>query len=147
MNQSNDFIEITSSGIVKRRWLSAGGVIARGPRRSGGGVFSLSIVFHISTRFFALPIYLKKHRLSCVWRRRERKGKRDKIVIQYRVEEFQRHVQLVRPVCHDRDWFVWFSTVRQAVLFDPFQNKFLHVCHFHVRRSRSPRDMYIYIYM
>lgn len=47
----------TSSGIGKRRSLSAGGVIARGPRRSGGGVFSLSIVFHISTRFFALPIF------------------------------------------------------------------------------------------
>ena len=46
----------TSSGAGKRRSLSAGGVIARGPRRSGGGVFSLSIVFHISTRFFALPV-------------------------------------------------------------------------------------------
>ncbi len=37
--------------------------------------------------------------------------------------------------------FVLFSTVQQVVLFDPFQNKFLHVCHFHVQRSRSPRDI------
>jgi hypothetical protein len=49
---------ITSSEGGKRRSLSAGGVIARGPRRSGGGVFSLSIVFHISTIFFALPMVL-----------------------------------------------------------------------------------------
>jgi hypothetical protein len=49
---------ITSSEAGKRRSLSAGGVIARGPRRSGGGVFSLSIVFHISAIFFALPMFL-----------------------------------------------------------------------------------------
>jgi hypothetical protein len=49
---------ITSSTVGKRRSLSCGGVIARGPRRSGGGVFSLSIVFHISTIFFALPMVL-----------------------------------------------------------------------------------------
>ena len=43
----------------------------------------------------------------------------------------------------DRERFVWFSTVQQVVSFDPFQNKFLHVCHFHVRRFRSPRETYI----
>jgi hypothetical protein len=59
------YIYITSSGGGKCRSLSGGGVIARGPRLSGGGVFSLSIVFHISTRFFALPMILNK-RLSFV---------------------------------------------------------------------------------
>ena len=49
----------TSSESGKRRSLSAGGVIARSPRRSGGGVFSLSIVFHNSTRFLALPTIYK----------------------------------------------------------------------------------------
>lgn len=44
----------------KRRSLSIGGVNARGPRRSGGGVFSLSMVFHISTRFLALPVENEK---------------------------------------------------------------------------------------
>ena len=56
-NRNKYLYHITSSEGGKRRSLSAGGVIARGPRRSGGGVFSLSIVFHISTRFFALPIF------------------------------------------------------------------------------------------
>jgi hypothetical protein len=31
-----------------------------------------------------------------------------------------------------------FSTVQQVVLFGLFQSRFLHVCHFHVQRSRSP---------
>lgn len=43
-----------STNRVRRSW-SAGGVIGRGRGRSGGGVFSLSIVFHIWTRFLALP--------------------------------------------------------------------------------------------
>jgi hypothetical protein len=57
MNYSNvnmsKTLTFTSSTNDRRRSLSVGGVIARNPRRSGGGVFSLSIVFHIWTRFFA----------------------------------------------------------------------------------------------
>lgn len=66
-------------------------------------------------------------------------------MIHYLVEVFQRHVELERRVCRVREKFVWFSTVQQVVSFDPFQNKFLHVCHFHVRRFRSPRETYIYV--
>ena len=59
-------------------------------------------------------------------------------LIIYLVEVFQRHVKLERQVYLDRVKFVLFSTVQQVVLFDLFQNRFLHVCHFHVQRSRSP---------
>jgi len=41
------YVKLTSSEGSIRRSLSAGGVKARRPRRSGGGVFSLSIDFHI----------------------------------------------------------------------------------------------------
>ncbi len=34
--------------------------------------------------------------------------------------------------------FVLFSTVQQVVLFDLFQNRFLHVYHSPVQRFRSP---------
>ena len=76
----------TSSAAGKRRSLSAGGVIARGPRRSGGGVFSLSIVFHISTRFFALPIYIEKtkHFIVCLEAMESERGRereKDKRII------------------------------------------------------------------
>jgi hypothetical protein len=64
-------------------------------------------------------------------------------LIIYLVEVFRRHVELARQVYPDLVKFVWFSTVRQVVLFDPFQNIFLHVCHFHVQRSRSPIYKYI----
>jgi len=40
-------LQLTSSEGDIRRSLSIGGVIARSPRRLDGGVFSLSIVFHI----------------------------------------------------------------------------------------------------
>jgi hypothetical protein len=72
---------------------------------------------------------------------------KDKIMIRifliiYLVEECQRHAVLERQVYLGRVKLVLFSTVRQVVLFDLFQNRFLHVCQFHVQRSRSP----IYIY-
>ena len=54
-------------------------------------------------------------------------------ILLYLVEQFPHHVQSVRLM-----YPVLFSTVQQVVLFDLFQNKFLHVYHFHVQRFRSP---------
>lgn len=59
-------------------------------------------------------------------------------MIIYLVEVFQRLVQLERQVYLVPVKFVLFSTVQQVVLFGLFQNRFLHVCRFHVQRSRSP---------
>ena len=59
----------------------------------------------------------------------------------YLAEVFPRHVELERRACLDRAKFVLFSTVQPTVSFGPFRNRFRHVCHFHVQRSRSPMNI------